>query len=634
MRIVSRRSGEFRSHGGPCRRPSAAGRRGLLRTGRALVLALSLLAGLLGAALPSPVLAAYAMALGGDPKYGPDFRSFDYVNPDAPPGGEVRMSSMGTFDKLNPFTLKGVPPTFLNALVFETLTAGSLDEPNTMYGLLARDMELAPDKLSITFRLDPRARFSNGDPVTAEDVKHSFDTLRSKAASPMWRQYWQDVKQAVVVDPATIRFEFTRRNRELHMIVGSVPVFSRKWGAGKPFDQVTSEPPIATGPYAVEKLSLGKSITYARRADWWAAKGVPARAGMFNFSKIHVTYFLDEFARIEAFKAGVFDFVHENAAKNWARAYYGRKFEDGTIIKTELANSNAQGMQAFVFNTRRPIFADRRVRQAIGLALDYEWMNRQLFFNQYKRSYSYFTNSEVAAVGKPSEAELALLEPDRDKLPPEVFGEVVRPPRTAEPDSLRGNLRKARALLEEAGWTYRDGALRNAKGDPFEFEIINDKRTWERIIAPFARNLEKLGIRARLRSMDTSLLKKRVDDYDYDMMINWWLSSQSPGNELSFRFTSEAADEKGADNFAGIKDPVVDKLVARILSVDSRAELITACRALDRVMLSGHYVVPHWHNNTHRVAYRSVFGRPAKLPLYYHSEEWFLQAWWSLDARQ
>jgi microcin C transport system substrate-binding protein len=598
-----------------------------------LAYAFTLVLGLLAASLPAPSLAVHALALGGEPRYGPDFRSFDYVDPAAPVGGEVRMASMGTFDKLNPFTLKGVAPTFLNALVFETLTAGSLDEPNAMYGLLANDMTLAPDRLSITFKLDPRARFSNGDPVTADDVKYSFDTLRGKAASPMWRQYWQDVRQAVVVDPATVRFEFARRNRELHMIVGSVPVFSRKWGAGKPFDQVTTEPPIATGPYVVEKAALGKSITYARRADWWAARGVSSRAGMFNFNRIQVTYFLDEFARIEAFKAGVFDFVHENAARNWARAYFGRKFDDGTLVKTELPNSNAQGMQAFVFNTRRPIFADRRVRQAIGLALDFEWMNRQLFFNQYKRSYSYFTNSEVAAQGSPSDAERALLMPFADRLPPEVFDEVARPPSTAEPHSLRGNLRKARALLADAGWTYRDGALRNAAGEPFEFEIVNDQRTWERIVAPFARNLEKLGIRVRLRTMDSSLLKKRADDYDFDMMINWWLSSQSPGNELSFRFTSQAADEKGADNFAGIRDPVVDRLIERILAVDSRAELVTACRALDRVMLSGYYVVPHWHSNTHRVAYRNVFGRPARLPLYYHSEDWFLQAWWSLAGQ-
>lgn len=356
------------------------------------------------------------MALGGEPKYGPNFRAFDYVNPDAPRGGSVTMASMGTFDKLNPYTLKGVRADGLSELVFETLTIASLDEPMSMYGLLAQDMQLAPDRLSITFRLDPRARFSNGDPVEAADVKHSFDTLRSKAASPLWRQYWADVKQAVVVDARTIRFEFERRNRELHMIVGSVPVFSRKWGAGKPFDQVVRDLPIATGPYAIERFDLGKSIVYRRRADYWGSD-IPTRRGQHNFERVRFTYFKDELARIEAFKAGNFDFVHENVAKNWARAYYGRKFENGTLIKTELPNSNAQGLQGFVMNTRRALFADVRVRQAIGLALDFEWMNRQLFFNQYKRSYSYFTNTEMAARGRPSEAVQALLEPHRAQLP-------------------------------------------------------------------------------------------------------------------------------------------------------------------------------------------------------------------------
>lgn len=579
----------------------------------------------------APAIAVHALALGGQPKYPPGFLAFDYVNPDAPRGGEVRMAAMGSFDKLNPFTLKGVSAAFLNLLCFESLTIGSLDEPNSMYGLLARDMELAPDRLSITFRLDPAARFSNGDPVTADDVKYSFDVLRSKAASPIWRQYWQDVRQAVVLDRLTIRFEFLRRNRELHMIVGAVPVFSRKWGGGKPFEQIVQEPPIASGPYRVERFDLGKAIVYRRDANYWGAK-VPSRRGQFSFDAIHVSYFLDEFARIEAFKAGVFDFVHENAAKNWARAYQGRRFDDGTLAKTELANSNAQGMQAFVFNTRRPIFADARVRQAIGLALDFEWMNRQLFFDQYRRSYSYFTNSELAARGAPSDAERALLAPFRNELPDEVFGEVARPPTTTHPNSLRENLRRARELLAKAGWTYRDGALRDQRGQPFEFEIINDKRTWERIVAPFARNLERLGIRARLRSMDSSLLKKRRDDYDYDMTINWWLSSQSPGNELTFRFTSAAAHENGSDNFAGVASWAADALIDRILSAESREELVTAARALDRVLLAGHYVIPHWYNNSHRVSYRDVFGRPDRLPLYYHSEDWFLTAWWHRSA--
>jgi len=572
--------------------------------------------------------AVHGMALGGEPKYGPGFLHFDYVDPDAPRGGDVTMSAMGNFDKLNPFTLKGRAAHLLSGLVFDTLTVQSLDEPFAVYGLLAEDMALAADGRSITFRLRPQARFNNGDPITADDVKYSFDTLRGKEASPMFRQYWQDVKRAVVIDRLTVRFDFERPNRELHMIVGSLPVFSRKWGQGKPFDQIVTDDPIASGPYRVDRYDLGKSISYVRNPDYWG-NDLPMRRGTYNFDRVNVTYFLDEFARIEGFKAGLFDFVHENAAKNWARAYYGTKFDSGQLIKTELPNSNAQGMQGYMFNLRRPIFQDVRVRQALGLALDFEWMNRQLFYNQYSRSYSYFTNSELAAVGPPSDEELALLAPFRAQLPAEVFAPAHPPPVTAPPpNSLRNNLREARRLLAEAGWTYRDGALRNAKGEPFEFEVIDDKRTWERIVAPFARNLEKLGIRMNFRVMDSSLLKAREDRFDYDMVINWWLSSQSPGNELTFRVTSASADEPGSDNYPGIRSPIVDKLVEAVLSAQSRHELVVASRALDRVLLAGYYVIPQWHNKVHRVSYKNIFGHPRTLPLYYQSEEWFLQAWW------
>ncbi len=573
----------------------------------------------------------HGMALGASPKYPPDFSHFSYVNPNAPLGGELKLSAMGTFDKLNPFTLKGIAARGVMDLMFESLTIGSLDEPMSAYGLLAKDMQLARDRMSITFRLRPEARFSNGDAVTAEDVKFSFDTLRSKSASPIWRNYWADVREAVVVDPLTIRFNFARKNRELHMIVGAVPVFSKKWGSqqgvDKPFEQWIQDHPIATGPYVIDRVDLGKSIRFKRQANYWA-EAIPTRRGQFRFETVSFRYYKDEFARIEAFKAGEFDFVHENAAKNWARSYIGSRFAKGELVKTELANSNAQGMQAFYFNIRQPKFQDVRVRQAIGLALDYEWMNRQLFYNQYKRSYSYFTNTVMAATGEPTAEELKLLEPLRSQLQPAVFGPVPMPPNTNPPQSLRENLREARRLLGEAGWTYRDGALRNAQGQPLEFEVLLATRTWERIIAPFARNLAKLGISVKVRVTDSSLYKKRVDDYDYDMIVHWYLSSQSPGNELVFRFMSQAAKEPGADNFIGIQDPVVDRLVQRILSVESREELIVAARAFDRVMRHGYYAIPHWHNNVHRISYRRGLARPSVLPDYYHSEDWALAAWW------
>jgi microcin C transport system substrate-binding protein len=538
---------------------------------------------------------------------------------------------MGSFDKLNPFTLKGMQARGLMELVFEPLAIGSLDEPMTMYGLLARDMMLAEDGLSMSFRLHPAAKFSDGSPVLATDVKFSFDTLRSKAASPIWRNYWADVREAVVVDERTIRFDFRRRNRELHMIVASVPVFSKNWGGALPFDQWVQQVPIGSGPYAVGRVDLGRNITYERRKDYWAAS-LPVRANQFNFDRISFRYYKDVFARLEALKAGEFDFIHENAAKNWARSYQGRAFDTKELIKAELPNANPAGLQAFFFNVRRPQFADRRVRAAIELAMDFEWMNRQLFYDQYKRSNSYFTNTDMAAKGRPSASEEAVLRSlalqTGVPLPPGVLGAVPEPPTTSPPGSLRGNLRRAKQLLAEAGWTIQGGVLRNAKGEPFAFEILINQRSWERVVAPFARNLQTLGIRVETRMTDASVYKKRVDDYDFDMIVHWYLSSQNPGNELLFRFTSRSADEPGADNFIGVRSPLVDAAIERVVGAGSREGLVTAARVLDRLLRVEHYAVANWHNNVHRVAYRQGLMSPPTRPLYYHSEDWAMTAWW------
>ncbi len=580
-------------------------------------------------ATPAIAAAAHGLALGAAPKYPADFAHFDYVNPQAPKGGDLYLASMGGFDKLNPFSLKGTAPAGLTDLVFETLAVQSDDEPFSMYGLLAEDMQLAADRLSITFRLNARARFSNGEPVTALDVKHSYDMLMSKAASPLFRALWSDVRDVVVIDPRTVRFEFKRRNRELHMIVGQLPVFARTWGAGKPFGKIMLDQPIASGPYIIERMDLGRSIVYRRNPGYWGAQ-LPSRSGMFNYDRVSFRYYKDELVRLEAFKAGEFDFVHENVAKNWARGYKGAKFDRGEIIRRELTHQNPQGMQGFVFNLRRPLFQDVRVRKALSLALDFEWMNRQLFYNQYLRSYSFFTNSDMAARGVPSKGELDLLQPVAKYIEPAAFAPVEAPASTAPPRSLRDNLRQARELLENAGWNYRDGAMRNARGEPLEFEFLLDRKSWERVVAPYARNLEKLGIAARYRVLDAALYAKRVDDFDFDIITHWYLSSQSPGNELFLRFASESADEKGSHNLMGLKNPGIDSLVQAVLTTETRQELVIACRALDRALLAGHYVIPHWHNTTHRVAYKNRFGIPDRQPLYYHSEDWMLKAWWIL----
>ncbi|KRB88934.1 extracellular solute-binding protein [Noviherbaspirillum sp. Root189] len=577
---------------------------------------------------------AHAFSLYDTPRYPAGFKNFDYVNPDAPRGGELFLANPDrrtSFDKFNPFSLKGVAAAGVSNLMFETLATGSSDEVATMYGLLAEDMELAPDRMAMTFRLNPKAKFNNGDPVTAADVKHSYDMLVQKGA-PQFKSIFADVKECVVVDDRTVRFDFKALNRELPLIVGGVPVFSRKWGANTSFDNIQLEPPIATGPYLIDRYDVGRSIIYKRNPNYWG-NDVPSRKGMYNFERIIYRFYKDDVARLEAFKAGEFDVVVEYSAKNWARSYIGPKFTSGEIVKRELKHSNAAGMQGFVMNLRRSQFQDIRVRKALGLALDYEWMNRQLFYNQYKRIYSFFNNSDLAATGTPSEEELKLLDPMRAQLDPAVFGPVPVPPSTDPPSSLRANLLQARALFKEAGWGYRDGALRNAKGEPFTFEILDDQSALSRIISVYVRNLQKLGIQVNQRTADYALVQKRMEEFDFDMTSIRFPDTTSPGNELFDMFSSKAADEKGSSNAWGLKDPIVDKLVANLVAAGSRKELEGAARALDRVLLNKYIVVPHWFSSTHRVAYRDRFGIPEKMPLYYAADPYVISTWWQKKPR-
>lgn len=582
--------------------------------------------GLLLAAQLAP--ATPSIALGYTPKYPAGFAHFDYANPDAPKRGTLTLSAMGNFDSLNPFLLKGIAAAGISDLVFETLMEQSLDEPFSQYGLLAEDVEVARDGLSVTYRLNPKAKFSDGSPVTAVDVKFSFDTLKSKLAHPQYRFYWVDIKQAVVVDARTVRFEFAKVNPELHLLTGNMPIFSHKWGGGKPFDKIVTDPPLGSGPYRVGEYQLGKKISFKRNPDYWA-KDLNTRRGMFNYERVTFVYYKDETVQLEAFKAGEFDFVAVYNSKQWARDYKGPKFEQGLIRKAELKHSNNAGMQGFVFNIRRDIFKDKRVRKAISLALDFEWSNKNLFYNQYQRCNSYFSNSELASSGIPQGDELKLLEPFRSRLPPEVFTQAWRPPSTNPPGSLRANLREAKQLLAEAGWTYRDGALRNAKGEPFEFEILLAQKAFERISGPFARNLAKLGIVAHYRTVDVALHQRRSDTFDFDMMVQSIGQSHSPGNEQMNMWHSSAARSEGSNNVIGVQDPVVDALVEKVVYAPDRKALVTATRALDRVLLHGEYLVPHWFVPNHRVAYWDKFGFPEKLPLYYSATEWMLRFSWA-----
>jgi microcin C transport system substrate-binding protein len=593
----------------------------------------SLLVALMACA-PS-VWAAHAFSMYDTPKYPPHFTHFDYHDPNALKGGDIYLANPGaatSFDKFNPFSMKGVVAAGVSTLMFESLAIGSEDEIATMYGLLAEDMQLALDRLAMTFRLNANARFSNGDPVTALDVKYSFDTLVAKGAPP-YKMVYSDVKQAVVLDERTIRFDFKSANRELPLIVGSMPVFSRKWAAGTPFDQIQLVPPITSGPYLIERYDVGRSIAFRRNPTYWGAD-LAARRGSFNFDRIVYRFYKDDVARLEAFMAGEFDVVVEYRAKNWARMYKGPKFDNGELIKKTLHHQNGAGMQAFVMNLRRPQFQDKRVRQALGLALDFEWMNRQLFYGQYRRIDSFFSNSELGAHGMPTAAELALLEPMRDQLDPAVFGPAPLPPSTELPSSLRANLLKARDLLKQAGWTYRDGALRNAKGEPFVFEILDDQSALSRIIAVYVRNLEKLGIEVRQRTADFALVQKRMEEFDFDMTSQRFQDVTSPGNEMFDMLGSRAADERGSGNYWGLKDPAVDKLVAALVRANTRAELVATARALDRVLLHKYIVVPHWYSATHRVAYRNRFGMPATMPKYYQADPHLIAKWWQVKPRK
>lgn len=597
-----------------------------------------LLGWLLVCCMAWPTWAAHAYAQFGDIKYPAGFDHFDYVRPDAPKRGQLAIvanSIASNFDKYNPFTLKGTEPPGLDTLVFETLLIGNMDEPATAYGLLAEDVAVSPDGRSATFRLNAKARFQNGDPVLALDVKHSFDMLVSKAAAPQYPAYFAGVSAVVVLNDRTIRFDFKRPDPELPLIVGSLPVFSHKWGVvngkAKPFDDIVTDLPIASGPYKIGPVDYGRDITYVRDTRYWATD-LNVRKGQFNFDRVTYRMYLDNVTAFEGFKAGEFDFIQSFISKDWVRQYKGKKFDSGELIKQTLPHSNAASFQGFIFNTRQPKLSDPRVRQAIDLTMDFEWMNRQLFYNIYKRLPSYFTNSEYEAKGLPGPDELALLEPLRAKLKPEVLTQPVpMPPSTAAPGSLRDNLRQARDLLKAAGWTWRDGQLRNAKGEQFTIEFLDNSPSMGRIVTQMIRNMEKLGIEAKYRVVDYAVYEKRLKNYEFDVVSRAVQGRLIPGSELQQFYHSSQAKVMGSSNIAGVSDPAIDALIDKATSARTRPELAVAVRALDRVLRHGHYAVTHWYTNTHRVAYRGGrFGQPVKPPLYYQPEGWALSCWWSL----
>ena len=597
-------------------------------------------AGLMLLTLSGGAWSAHGYGIWGELKYPAGFTHFDYANPGAPRGGELRMVSnlrLSTFDKYNPFTLRGSYPAFVTSLMFEGLLTGSLDENGTGYGLLAEDVSVAPDRLSATFRLRPEARFNDGSPVLAADVKHSFETLIGPHVSPGYKTVLVDVAGLDVIDERTVRYRFRKPNRELPLTVGGLPVFSRAWGnvvdpktgQRKTFDQVVTDMPVASGPYKIGPVKFGRDITYVLDPDYWA-RDLPARKGLFNFDRITVKIYKDNTAKLEALKAGEFDFMRIFSAGDWARRINGKRFDSGELKKAELKHRLPTGFQSYVFNTRKALLGDVRVRQALGLAMDYEWMNRQMFYGGYQRVQGLFGSTDCAAAGMPSEAELGLLKPWEKDLPAAVFGPMAVAPRTDGGNSLRGNLKQAQALLKAAGWTVRNGVLTNAQGTPFELEYLASDDGGVRTTMPWVRNLEKLGVKMQVRVVDFALYQEKLRNFEFDVISLAFGGTHTPGAEYAELFGSEAAKLPDSANYFGVSSPALDDVLKHLVAADSRADFLTACRALERVVAHSHLMVPQWSGNSHRIVFnqkRLAYKEP--MPVFAEGEDWVLSTWWS-----
>jgi microcin C transport system substrate-binding protein len=567
---------------------------------------------------------AHGIAMHGDMKYPADVAHFDYVNPDAPKGGTLSLSASGSFDSFNPFILKGTAAAG-TTLLFETLIAPSLDEPFTYYSLLAETIETPEDRSWVIFGLDPDARWHDGEPVTPDDVIFSFETLIEKG-HPQYRAYYASVKSVEKLDDRRVKFTFDgKTNQELPLIMGQLPVLPKHYYEEVPFDQTSLKPPVGSGPYKVKRFEPGRSVIYERVEDYWGAD-VPVNSGHYNFDEVRYEYYRDRDVAFEAFKGGEFDLWNENSAKRWATGFEGPQFDKGLIVKERLEIAPPARMQGYIFNTRREIFQDRKVREAIGYAFDFEWANKNLMYDQYERISSYFHGEpSLMATGLPEGKELELLEPFRDQLPPEVFTEVWTPPKTDGSGNNRKNLRTALNLLSEAGWSVENGVLTNQEtGREMRFQMLFDDASDERLAAPFIKNLERLGIEADMRIVDLAQYQNLTDGFNYDMITDIWGQSDSPGNEQRDYWGSIAADIPGSRNTIGIEDPVVDALIDKIIQAPTREDLEAACRALDRVLLWGFYEVPHFTDNGYRIAYWDKFSWPETLPT--ESPDFF--SWW------
>jgi microcin C transport system substrate-binding protein len=567
----------------------------------------------------------------GDLAYPADFTHFAYVNPEAPKGGTFSLIGWGgvtTFNSLNNYILKGDAAQGLE-LLFDSLMTRAVDEPDALYGLVAERAELADDGMSVTFYLRPEAKFSDGTALTAEDVAFSFDTLKEKG-HPIYRQMLQDVVSAEALDPVTLRYTFKGNLvRDLPLIVAGLPIFSIAYYSAKEFDRTTLEPPLGSGPYLVDRMAQGRTIVYRRNPDYWA-KDLPVNRGRWNFDKIRFEYFRDRNAGMEAFKAGTYDFREEFTSKVWATEYDFPAIRAGRVKKEVLPDETPSGTQGFFMNTRRDHLKDPRVRKALDLAFDFDWTNRNVFYGLYQRTESFFENSPMKAEGEPSEAEKALLNDLGVPVAEEVFGAVYLPPKSDGSGTDRKLLLEAGKLLDEAGWKIRDGMRVNEQGEPLKLEILTFEPTFERLTAPYIKNLKLLGIDARIRMVDPAQYQQRLKDFDFDVTTQRYVMRNTPGVELQSYFGSAAANMDGSLNLAGIADPAVDALIERVLAAKSRDELETAARALDRVLRAGHYWVPHWYKASHHTAHWDKFSRPETKPRF---DRGILDTWWYDEAK-
>ena len=596
-----------------------------MRKGVAAALALCLGAASAGAA-PSHGISAF-----GDLKYPADFTHFDYVNPDAPKGGRIATigtAAISTFDSFNGYILKGDPAQGLG-LLFDSLMVPANDEPGSLYGLVAKQVDLADDRKSVTFTLRPEAKFSDGSALTAEDVCDSFRLLSTLGAENI-RITIKDVEACDVLEPHAVRYRFKgERTRDLPLTVAALPIFSKAYYGTADFTKSTLTPPLGSGPYKIASFKPGEYVAYGRRDDYWA-KDLPVNRGRYNFDEVRYEYFRERIAGFEALKSGVLDLREEFTSREWATAYDFPALKDGRVVKMEIPDETPSGAQGFFFNLRREKFQDIRVREALNLAFDFEWTNKNLFFDSYTRTASFFENSPMKAEGKPTPGELALLEPLRDTLRPEVFGEAIIPEKSDGSGQDRKLLRRASTLLDAAGWTT-DGTLRrNARGETLDVEFLIESPVFERVLAPYVKNLKLLGVNASIRTVDESQYQKRREDFDFDVMSSRFSTGLTPGDELRVFFGSDSAPKPGTYNLSGVASPAIDALLDKVVEARSREELNTAGRALDRVLRAEQFWVPNWYKGTYWLAFWDKYGKPETKPKY---DRGILDTWWYDEAK-